>query len=119
MRVVLAISELPTVPAVYAMYGGEDRPYLAYVGIGENLRQRITQHLVNRNSSATPDVGAVRLRITSARLSGGSTPASPIRSDAKPPSLLLFMCSNPRCAVAAGLRPAGSSERLMRAFETR
>jgi hypothetical protein len=49
------------VPAIYAMYGGEDRRYVAYVGIGDDLRRRITQHLVNRNSSATTDTGAVRL----------------------------------------------------------
>jgi len=43
------------------MYGGEDRRYVAYVGIGDDLRRRVTQHLVNRNSSATTDTGAVRL----------------------------------------------------------
>jgi hypothetical protein len=49
------------VPAIYAMYGGEDRRYVAYVGIGDDLRRRVPQHLVNRNSSATTDTGAVRL----------------------------------------------------------
>jgi hypothetical protein len=61
VRVVASIGELPSVPAIYAMYGGEDRRYVAYVGIGDDLRRRITQHLVNRNSSATTDTGAVRL----------------------------------------------------------
>lgn len=61
VRVIATIGELPTVPAIYAMYGGDDRRYVAYVGIGDNLRQRVTQHLVNRNSSATTDTGAVRL----------------------------------------------------------
>ena len=48
-------------PAIYAMYGGEDRRHVAYVGIGDDLPRRVTQHLVNRNSSATTDAGAVRL----------------------------------------------------------
>jgi hypothetical protein len=61
MRVATAIGELPSVPAIYAMYGGEDRRYVAYVGIGDDLRRRVTQHLVNRNSSATTETGAVRL----------------------------------------------------------
>jgi hypothetical protein len=43
------------------MDGGEDRRYVAYVGIGDNLRRRVTQHLINRNSSATTATGAVRL----------------------------------------------------------
>jgi hypothetical protein len=61
VRVVAAIGELPSVPAIYAMYGGGDRRHVAYVGIGDDLRRRVTQHLVNRNSSATTDTGAVRL----------------------------------------------------------
>jgi len=61
VRVVATIREVPRVPAIYAMYGGEDRSYVAYVGIGDNLRQRITQHLVNRDSSVTTATGAVRL----------------------------------------------------------
>ena len=55
------MGELPSVPAIYAMYGGEDRRYVAYVGIGDDLRRRVTQHLANRNSSATTATGAVRL----------------------------------------------------------
>jgi hypothetical protein len=43
------------------MYGGDERPDVAYVGMGEKLRQRIRQHLVLRDSSATTDSGAVRL----------------------------------------------------------
>lgn len=61
MRVLATIGELPTVPAIYAMYGGDDRRYVAYVGIGDNLRRRVTQHLVNRNSSAATSTGAIRL----------------------------------------------------------
>jgi len=61
VEVITSISELPTGAAIYAMYGGEDRPDVAYVGMGEKLRQRIRQHLVNRDSSATTDSGAVRL----------------------------------------------------------
>jgi hypothetical protein len=61
VEVITSISELPTGAAIYAMYGGDERPDVAYVGMGEKLRQRIRQHLVNRDSSATTDSGAVRL----------------------------------------------------------
>ena len=37
-----AISELPAVPAVYAMYGGRGRGlYVAYVGVAGKLRLRV------------------------------------------------------------------------------
>ncbi len=61
MLVVSAIADLPRAPAIYAMYGGEGRRYVAYVGIGDDLRRRITQHLVDRNSSATTGTAAVGL----------------------------------------------------------
>lgn len=61
VKAITSINELPTGAAVYAMYGGDERPDVAYVGMGEKLRQRIRQHLVLRDSSATTDSGAVRL----------------------------------------------------------
>ena len=57
-----AIARLPSAPAIYAMYGGEGRSrYVAYVGIGDNLRRRVTQHLINRDSSVATGTGAVGL----------------------------------------------------------
>jgi hypothetical protein len=44
---------VPNAPAVYAMYGGEGREYVAYVGLGDKLRRRVEQHLINRDSSVT------------------------------------------------------------------
>jgi hypothetical protein len=61
VRVVSAITEIPRAPAIYAMYGGDGRRYVAYVGIGDDLRRRVTQHLVDRNSSVTTGTGAVGL----------------------------------------------------------
>src|SRR3954447_2310763 len=43
------------------MYGGDGRRYVAYVGIGDDPRRRVTQHLVDRNSSVTTGTGAVGL----------------------------------------------------------
>ena len=55
-------SDLPNVPAVYAMFGGQGRSrYVAYVGLGSKLRGRIEQHLVRRDSSVTTGVSAVSL----------------------------------------------------------
>lgn len=60
---ITAIGKLPTSPAVYALYGGRDgRAYVAYVGMAVNLRRRIFQHLVTRDSSVTTGMSAVGLR---------------------------------------------------------
>jgi len=62
MIVARNIAELPSVPAVYALYGGtSSQRYVAYVGIGASLRQRIEQHLVRRDSSIATGVSAVHL----------------------------------------------------------
>jgi hypothetical protein len=56
------ISTLPNTPAVYAMYGGTGGSrYVAYVGIAGKLKQRITQHLIRRDSSITTGATAVSL----------------------------------------------------------
>jgi hypothetical protein len=56
------ISSLPNVPSVYALYGGTDRSrYVAYVGLAGKLKQRITQHLIRRDSSITTGATAVSL----------------------------------------------------------
>ena len=62
MVVVNAVSDLPQVPAVYAMYGGKGRGrYVAYVGIAKSLKPRVIQHLVRRDSSVTAGTSAVQL----------------------------------------------------------
>ena len=62
MHQVTSVSELPSSPAVYAMYGGQGRSlYVAYVGLASNLRQRLTQHLIRRDSSVVTGVSAVSL----------------------------------------------------------
>lgn len=62
VKKVSSISKLPTCPAVYAMYGGKGRGvYVAYVGTSKSLKQRMGQHLVNRDSSVTTGTSAVGL----------------------------------------------------------
>jgi hypothetical protein len=62
LRNVTSVVELPSVPAVYAMFGGQGRNlYVAYVGLASNLRQRLTQHLIRRDSSVVTGVSAVSL----------------------------------------------------------
>jgi excinuclease UvrABC nuclease subunit len=42
---VSSIDELPSVPAVYVLFGGKrGSRYLAYVGIADKLKNRIEQH---------------------------------------------------------------------------
>ncbi|MEK7995378.1 MAG: hypothetical protein AAB403_16370 [Planctomycetota bacterium] len=59
---ITTIGELPGSPAVYALCGGRSRnSYVAYVGIADNLRRRIIQHLVTRDSSIATRASAVGL----------------------------------------------------------
>ena len=61
MKIVNSVSDLPNVPAVYAMYGGRDQKHVAYVGIGGNLKQRVHQHLIRRDSSVATGTSAAGL----------------------------------------------------------
>jgi hypothetical protein len=62
MQVVETISGLPNVPAVYALFGGRDgHRSVAYVGVADKLKQRITQHLLRRDSSVVTGVAVVSL----------------------------------------------------------
>lgn len=62
MEETFAIGDVPSRPAVYAMYaGGLDRLYVAYVGVSESLRPRLRQHLVSRSSSVVIGAAAVSL----------------------------------------------------------
>ena len=51
-------SEVPQVPAIYALY---EKNSVAYVGISGSLKDRLNQHFFRRDSSATTSVGAVSL----------------------------------------------------------
>lgn len=62
MKIVSTIFQLPSVPAVYALYGGQNKgTYVAYVGLATKLKPRITQHLVRHDSSITAGLHAVKL----------------------------------------------------------
>ncbi len=57
-----SISDLPSRPAVYALYGGRGRGlHVAYVGMARDLRARITQHLIRRDSSISTGATVVTL----------------------------------------------------------
>lgn len=56
------ISSLPNTPALYALYGGKgQRKFVAYIGIADKLRSRISQHLVRRDSSIVTGMSIVSL----------------------------------------------------------
>jgi len=62
-KVSSSLSELPNVPAVYAMYAGKGQGlYCAYVGVAGKLKGRVLQHLVRRDSSVTTETSAVVLK---------------------------------------------------------
>ena len=59
---IYSVSDLPARPAVYAMHGGRgQRSFVAYVGVADDLKSQITQHLVRRDSSVTTGTSAVML----------------------------------------------------------
>lgn len=119
VRVAAAIGELPTVPAIYAMYGGQDRRYVAYVGIGDNLRRRVTQHLVNRNSSATTDTGAVRLHPEQiSAVMWWEHPSFADRVGLEAAELVAFDMLQPTMRSRGGLRRAQRPSPTINAFGT-
>lgn len=62
MDTVSSLADLPSVPAVFALYGGAgSRTYVAYVGIADQLKRRVTQHLVRRDSVVTTGTSATGL----------------------------------------------------------
>jgi len=62
MHKIPKISSLPNTPALYALYGGKgQRKFVAYIGIADKLRQRISQHLVRRDSSIVTGTSIVSL----------------------------------------------------------
>jgi len=62
MHKIPKISSLPNTPALYALYGGKgQRKFVAYIGIAAKLRQRISQHLVRRDSSIVTGASIVSL----------------------------------------------------------
>jgi hypothetical protein len=112
-----SIGELPSVPAIYAMYGGEDRRYVAYVGIGDNLRRRVTQHLVNRNSSATTDTGAVRLHPDHiSAVSWWEHPTFADRVELEAAELVAFDVLEPTMRSRGGITPAAKARAADEAF---
>ena len=40
-----SISDRSSTPAIYAMFGGQSRQYVAYVGLGTKLKGRVEQRL--------------------------------------------------------------------------
>jgi hypothetical protein len=62
MHKIPKISSLPNSPAIYALFGGKgQRKFVAYIGIADKLRQRISQHLVRRDSSIVTGTSIVSL----------------------------------------------------------
>src|SRR5262245_37892890 len=55
------LKDVPSVPAVYAMYGSKQDGRPAYVGVAGKLKSRLRQHLVLRDSSVTTGASVVAL----------------------------------------------------------
>jgi hypothetical protein len=105
-----SVNELPPAPAVYAMYGGAGREYVAYVGLADNLRRRVNQHLVNRDSSVTTGTSAAGLNPDHIRAVEWWT----VRTERRSPQLNWWRStnSNPLSGVeAASRRQHRGSER--------
>jgi len=62
VKTTATIASVPNQPGVYALMGGSSaNRYFAYVGIAGNLRQRIVQHLILRDSSIATGTSAACL----------------------------------------------------------
>lgn len=62
MQIFHSVAAVPSLPAVYVMYGGRQRNlHVAYVGIADSLKRRIDQHLIRRDSSVATGTSAVCL----------------------------------------------------------
>ena len=62
MKNINSLTDLPNVPAVYAMYGGRGRGlHVAYVGIADALKRKVMQHLIKRDSSVATGTSAAAL----------------------------------------------------------
>lgn len=56
------VSDLPTDPSIYVLYGGTGRGrHVAYVGLTGDLRSRIRQHFIRRDSSIVTGSSAASL----------------------------------------------------------
>ena len=56
------VSDIPTDPALYALYGGTGRSkHVAYIGISSNLRRRIRHHFIRQDSSVVTGTSAASL----------------------------------------------------------
>lgn len=56
------IGDLPNSPAVYVLFAGKKANiYPVYVGIADKLRQRLSQHLIRRDSSITTGASIITL----------------------------------------------------------
>jgi hypothetical protein len=57
-----ALSDVPNVPAVYVLFGGRGKKlHVAYVGESKKLKNRMSQHLVGRDSSVSTLTSATGL----------------------------------------------------------
>ena len=62
LKEVHSIRELPSGPAIYSLLSGKGRDNSTlYVGETDNLRRRISQHLVKRDSSVTMEGSPVKI----------------------------------------------------------
>ncbi len=111
MTELAAISDLPSQPAVYALYGGRGRGlHVAYVGSARDLRNRVTQHLIRRDSSITTGVTVAMLNadhVTQVRW--WEHPSFADETHLLAAELLAFETWSQRCAAVASPRSRRAS----------
>lgn len=61
MKYIKTVYDLPSVPSIYALCGGREKKYIAYVGNTKDLKNRIQQHLIGRDSSIATGTSTVGL----------------------------------------------------------
>ncbi len=103
---VRSVAELPSVPGVYGLHGGRTRAtYFAYVGRTSNLRSRIEQHLIRRDSSIATGTSAVGLNPDHVKeVSWWTHPDFRDRINLEAAELIAFEVFNPALRSRGGMR---------------
>ena len=105
MTLITEVGRLPKSPAIYALCGGQGRHiYIAYVGMADDLRRRIVQHLVTRDSSIATRASAVGLNsdlVTQVRWWEHERFAA--RTSLEAAELVAFECLNPALRSRGGI----------------
>ncbi len=105
MKTASSIRGLPNKPAIYILLSGKGQNSILYVGETDNLRRRIGQHIVKRDSSVTMEGSPVKIdptHVEKVEWWEHSDLENPVAREAA--ELIAFEIFNPRVRSGANVR---------------